>query len=269
MKTCKPLLLLLFLFIGRMSYGDIIPEHFHFVDKCVKITNVDDYPDISMLGYLRVVNGINHTYVISASECLTKEYKYNMLDLFAVKKSYLSGKDLTSIDWSKDNHAVKTNIPIECYAWPLPDSIHVSAIDEFYRIVGFKTDSVVLYKWKDIYKFNNGKADSINNYSFSGDSTKFSKTIYSSIITNRYDAPIMLFPNPVKKSINLKFDDYYYGVVSIKILTTDGKMVKSFFRNKLETKVDYSIPIDNMTNGTYLVKIVTGVTEEIKKIVVE
>ena len=33
-------------------YDDIIPENSHFVEKCVKITNLNDYPDVSLIGYI-------------------------------------------------------------------------------------------------------------------------------------------------------------------------------------------------------------------------
>jgi len=269
MKSYKLLFLMFFLFIGRIVNADVIPLEHHWVNKCIKITNINDYADITLLGYIIRDYATNSTYVITSVDCLVKEYKYNGLNIYAVNKSYLTGKDLNSIDWTKDKHAVKTTIPIDCYEPPLPDSIPVTSIEEYYNIAGFKTDSVVVYKWKSVYKFSNGRADSINNYTYKGDATKLSPSILSNITNTHYDASITLFPNPVQKSIHLKFEDYNYGIISIKLLTPDGKIVKSFVENKLITKTDFTIPIDNLPKGFYFIKINNGLAESTKRIIIE
>ena len=79
----------------------------------------------------------------------------------------------------------------------------------------------------------------------------------------------MLYPNPVKKNINLKFNDYYYGVISIKIYSIHGKLLKSLVENKLATEVEYSVPVDNLAKGSCLVKISKSNAEENRKIIVE
>jgi hypothetical protein len=270
MKTYKLLFLFFFLLISRISFSDIIPDHSHYVDKCVKITNLSDYSDISLVGYIsNCLVGCLTTYKISSSTCLTKGYKFNTLLIIAVKSNYLTGKDITAIDWSKDKNAVISSINIEPYAGYLDNSNPISAIDQFYKIVGFTDTSVVLYKWKEINKFNNGKPDSIKTYSYSDDSTKLSQKIATKIKTNLYNSAIELYPNPTQKNFHLKITNNYHGSVSIKIHTIDGKTVRTLIVDKSETLMDYNLNVDNVAKGYYLVDVIMGKAVEVKKIMIE
>jgi hypothetical protein len=174
MKLQKLLLLICPLVCCIIS-ADIIPDNSHPVEKCVKITNIADYPDISLLGYVTGPMIEPETYGITAKDCLHKGYKFNTLNILAVKRSYLLNKDIAKVDWSKDRNVVKSNIQIECYGGYMNDSIHISGIEQFYKIVGFTDSSVVLFKWKETNKFNNGKPSSTKKFTYKGDIKKLSQ----------------------------------------------------------------------------------------------
>ncbi|MDP4240395.1 MAG: T9SS type A sorting domain-containing protein [Bacteroidota bacterium] len=260
MKTQRLLLIILLLISCKISYGDIIPDNSHYVNKCVKITNVENYPEILLIGYSIGVSSSMSipAYSISSSDCLTKGYKYNSLAIYAAQKSYLTGKDITAIDWTKDGNAVKSNMDIECYGGFLDDSNPISAIDQFYRIVGFTDNSVVLYKWKEINKFNNGKPDSTKIYAFSGDSSKLSQRIMTKVTPIRYNSTIDLYPNPAHKNLHIKLNNSYQGDVSFVIRNVEGKEVKSTHVSKPVASADYSVNVDHLARGTYFVSIVMG-----------
>lgn len=268
MKTCKLLFLLTFLFIARIACCDILPENSHFVNKCVKITNIIDYPDISLLGYVTEPAKIP-TYIISSDNCLYKGYKFNDFTIFAVKKSYLAGKDITSIEWNKDKNAITNNIKIDPYYGFLHDTIPINAIDQFYRIAGFTDKNVVLYKWKEITKFNNGKPDSVKIYTYPGDSTLLSQKIQTNISTTQYSSSIILYPAPNKKMLNLKINNFYYGLINVKILSLDGRVLKSIRINKLGTKIDSAIQVEELAKGTCLVKVEMGKYIETKRMIIQ
>jgi hypothetical protein len=238
------------------------------VETCVKITNLTDYTDISLLGYVTGPKSIP-TYLITSSECLVKGYKYNTLNIFAVKNSYLSDKDITTIDWLKDNSVIKSNIPIESFGEYLSNSIPISAINQFYRIVGFTETSVVLYKYMEVNKFNNGKSDSVITYTYAGDSTLLSQKLIVAIPSSKNNSTVELYPNPVKKSFYIKLSSTYQGIISIKILSSDGKVVSILNTNKTEALLNYSIPLENLSKGTYFVTITMGTAVETKKIFID
>jgi hypothetical protein len=269
MKLYRFALLISFLLLGKISYCDIIPENSHAVDLCAVITNLSDYPEISLLGYVTGPTGVIPTYQINATDCLQKGYKYNTLYIYAVKNCYLSGKDITTIDWTKDCNALKSSIDIEPFGGYVDDSNPINAKEQFYKIVGFTDTSVVIFKWKEINKFNNGKADSVKLYSYSGDVTVLSQEISTSIKTNTITSSIELFPNPAKKNFHLKITNNYSGKVSIKVHSIDGKSVRSLVVDKSETTMDYAIDVDKVAKDYYLVDVIMGKTVEVRKLLIE
>lgn len=268
MKTLKLFFLISLLLIIQNVYCDVIPDNSHYVDKCVKITNLSDYSDISLIGYVAEPMSIP-TYFITTTNCLTKGYKYNTLYIFAVENSYLSDKDITIINWLNDDHAIKSNIQIECNGEYLPNSSPISSINQFYRIVGFTETSMVLYKWMEVNKFNNGKLDSIITYTYEGDSTLLSKKLILKVPSNQNNSAIELYPNPVKKNFYVKLNNNYQGIVSVKMHSSDGKVVSILNTNKSEKLINYSIPVENLSKGIYFVTITMGEAIETKKIFID
>ncbi len=64
--------------IGALSvWGDVILPGHHVVERCVKIENIRDYPDIVLIG-VSVHPGGNWTeYIVVHDSCLSKGYKFN------------------------------------------------------------------------------------------------------------------------------------------------------------------------------------------------
>lgn len=163
----KILFLISFLVLCKISYCDVVPDFSHSVKKCVKIINATDFSDISIVAHVKHPTGADfETYFINPKTCLQKGYKFNSLYIFAVKKSYLIGKKLDSIDWSKDNKVLKSNISIDCYGGYESNANPVSSIEEFYKIDGFTDTSVILYKCKEIIRFSDGRPISVKTYSY-------------------------------------------------------------------------------------------------------
>jgi len=263
MKTIVTLMLIII--PSYIALADIIPENHHYVEKCVKITNLSEFNDISLLGFVPGPLPFE-TYLISSTECLQKGYKLNTLSIYAVEKAYLLDKNITSIDWSKDNHSIKSNIQVDCGGGYVPNSDPTSAINQFYKIAGFTENTLVLYKWMEINKFNNGKPDSISTYNYDGDSTILSKSIILDFHLNQNISSIELYPNPIIKNFQIKFNNDHQGNITIKIFSYDGKVVSTLNKNKTETLLYTTIPVDNLSKGTYFVNIIMGEMVETRKI---
>ena len=269
MKKLIYLLVLIPFFISKTCFGDVIVIGTHYVEKCVKITNVDDYPEVSLLGFIPSAPPPYDSYIINSSQCLTKGYKYNDFNVYAVNKEYLIGKDIKKIDLPRDPNASPNNIHIELYGGYLNDSIPISGIEQYYKIVGFTATSLVLHKWKEVNKFNNGKPDSTSTYTYQGDSSQLYQKIQTSINSNLYPSTIELYPNPAQKIVHLKINNTYQGKVTLEMTTLVGKAVKYINLVKVGSILDYDIPIENLAKETYLVNLKFGARVESRKIIIK
>lgn len=268
MKTYSQLLMIIFLFIGKTAFADVIPENAHYVSMCVKITNIEEYQEIALLGFIESRVGSNQIYLVSQSKCLTKGYKFNTLELYAVKKTYLEGKDTSKLDLPNDKNAVKTNIQINPYYGYISDSNPLVSIEQYYKIVGFTESSVIIYMWKEISKYNNGQKDQVKTFDYTGDVSILSQKIITGSSTSENNSGIELFPNPAQKNVHLKITNNYQGPIHIGVFTIDGKKISSSFATKENTLLDYVIPISSLSKGTYLVYVGIGDKTTWEKMVV-
>jgi len=167
MTIKKIFLLTLFFVLSKVSYCDIIPDNSHSVDKCVKIINSGDFPDISLVTLVRHPGRDgSKASILDPTLCIDKGYKFNILEIFAVKNSYLVNKNLDSIDWVNNTNCFRANIQIDSYGGYVDNATPISSIDEYYKIAGFTDTSVILYKCKEIIKFNNRRPVSIKTYTY-------------------------------------------------------------------------------------------------------
>lgn len=71
----------------------------HPIDRCITITNLEEFPDIAFVGgYVPVSNTQNvERYIVKPDSCLTKGYKFNRFYLFWVMQSYLDEQGLENL----------------------------------------------------------------------------------------------------------------------------------------------------------------------------
>jgi len=271
MKKLICLLVLIPFLLSKTCFGDVIVTDVHHVEKCVKITNIDDYPEISLVGAVIPPNDPFDTefYILTSSECLPRNFRNCDFNIYALSKDYLKGKDLQKIDFPKDPNAIASNIKIEPSGGYINDSIPISEIQQYYKIAGFTKTSLILYKWKEVNKFNNGKPDSTSTYTFDGDISKLYQNIQVGIHLNQYQTSIELYPNPAQKNFHLKINNLYQGSVPVEMVTMDGKIVKSLTLSKNGSVLDYDIRVENLDKGAYFVRIIFGEKVEFKKIVIK
>lgn len=271
MKPIKKFTILLILAIIQNAYCDIIPENSHFVDKCVKITNISEYDNFEILGYIWYVGNYHgDTYEVSSEECLTKGYKHNTLRLFGVKSDYLSGKDIDNIDLPNDNNALETNIEINPYAGYYHDSIPIDKIEEYYKILGFTDTSVVIFKWKEVYGFNDDSADSIVTNDYSGDNSPFYKDMPTGLSESKeLILNTRIYPNPADKLITAEISNSFIGVVKIQLLSQDGKIHSENEVVKYTDMITTELSSSKLTHGIYFLNLHFGDAVETKKIVIK
>lgn len=269
MKT-QLLFVLFSVLVSNICFGDVIVGNFHYVSKCVKITNVDDYPDISLIGYTASSPFTDRdTYIVSSSQCLTRGYGYGSFNIFAVNKTYLKEKDISKINFGNDPNALPSNIAIQPNLGMVNDSIPIIDIQEYYKVAGFSETNVILYLWKKVTKYNNGKPDLIESFICDTEMPPLYQKITVGVNTSKRPSDIEVFPNPANKNIHLRVNDSFKGTVSVELINSSGKVLKSFSLGKSQQILDYDIPVANVAKGAYFVKVQMGKAVEYKMILIK
>ncbi len=271
MKTRSLYPILAFLFTFSSSFCDVIPESTHYVNKCVLITNLDEYPEISLVGYVCGPMD-NFSYLITDSDCLHKGYKHNEFRIYAVLKTYLVGKDIENMNFAVDENALISNCQVEPYGSYVPDSDPTDSIQEFFKIMGFTNNSVILFKWKEIIGYNNGTANSENEYTFSGDVSMLSQSFPNrSNLEDRtkYGIYTKLYPNPNTDHLILKINNTFLGEINVDIYSLDGQIIKSYLYSKSDLVTSYTIPTGSLMKGNYIVRLQYGGVIESHRLVVD
>jgi hypothetical protein len=269
MNRYSRLIVFAFLLLSKISYCDVIAIGSHTASMCVKITNINDYPEISLIG-THEDGGCpcKTSYEIVSSECLHAGSQFDSHNIYAVKKTYITGKDIKIIDWPKDKNALKSNIYINPRRVVVVDSIPIYSIEQFFKILGFTETSVILFKWKEVTMDNNGDLLSENEFNYDGDLSKLSQKILVGINSKSYNPTFELYPNPAQHIVFLEISNFYQGSISVEIVSFGGKVLKSITLNKTGFIYDSSFSIENLTKGIYFVTFRYGAMVETQKLII-
>jgi hypothetical protein len=258
------------------AYGDVIPENTHYVSKCIRITNLSDYPGVSLLGFGLRFGGSNgyYSYLISDSACLYKEYKLDDFHVYAVQSSYLEGKDVENLELQNDPDVIRADAIINPSGEYYDDSNPVSSIEQFWEIIGFTDSTVVLFKWKEISGYNDGTPSLTDVFNYEGDTSLLSQefpTITARSVSKvneqiKQNTGIVLYPNPGKDFLTLKISNEYRGAVYTDIFSIDGQAVKSSVFQKTNFSNIFTVSTGDLGRGTYIVRMRFGDTTESTKL---
>ena len=271
MKTLCYLFVVIILFIHRTAFCDIIPENSHWVYKCAKIINANDFNNIYFIGYVPFLwldpSESGEHYIINSSTCLSKGNPFNPFEIWAIEKGNFTEQEVLSFDYPNEYGAVKSNIQIYPNGGYIQDSIPIDSIAEFYRVMGFTWKNVIIYKWKEVFSFSNGQPDSVNYYEYDGDSTLLADHILG-IENPVRSSGIVVSPNPVDNLLHVHFENYYAGSVTMSIVSIDGKLQDQFVFTKDSYEYVRNIDLMNMSKGIYFIKFDFGDITEVKRIII-
>ena len=145
----------MFLFSSAVS-ADVIPPNSHPLNRCVKVINLNEFPNTVLIGYYTgpMVDKYE-SYQVKNNECLTKGYKFNSLSI------YWSTKD-------KPNSVEPNNLllkNVEPYGSYVDQNNPLVKEDIEYSIAGFSSGKLVLYKSKQTSEYNNGTPKKVETFS--------------------------------------------------------------------------------------------------------
>lgn len=137
-------------------FADIMPPNSHPIDRCVKIVNLNEFPDIVLIGYYTgpMVEKYE-SYQIKDNECLTKGYKFNTLSI------YWSTKE-------KSSSIVPNNVlleNVESNGEAVDQSNPLIKEDIEYSLARSSDGKLVLYKSKQISEYNDGTSTKVKTFS--------------------------------------------------------------------------------------------------------
>jgi hypothetical protein len=173
-------LIILGLFLSAISltfslvYADVILPNTHSVDRCVKIENLDKFPDIALIGYYTgpMIDKYK-AYQIKYNECLTKGYKFNLLSIYWTTKEKFNlldlnnlmlkkGEDINHGSWIEKGQYIPINLSIlldelEVNGESVEDKNPLIKETIEYSLVKSTDGTLSLFKSEQRYEYNNGK----------------------------------------------------------------------------------------------------------------
>ena len=202
------------------------------------------------------------------SECLYKDNPYNEFKIYAVPADYLTGKDIETMDLPNDPVAIKANVRFDPWRFICPGNSPLKKVEQYGKIMGFTDSTVVLFEWKEVMQYYGNWPDSVRYFEYDGDTSALSQEFPNIIQVPEYNEEIKLYPNPGTGYLNLKMNNEFLGEVSVKIFSLNGQVSGSFTGNKVSNNNHFTISLDNLIPGTYVIRIQYGNRIESRKIIV-
>ncbi|MFY8188154.1 MAG: T9SS type A sorting domain-containing protein [Flavobacterium sp.] len=81
------------------------------------------------------------------------------------------------------------------------------------------------------------------------------------------DKLAIVYPNPTNGLLNIQFSDYLSNI-KIELYDISGKLIKQQLTNSLESNNIEILNVDNVVNGSYLLRISTNNRQETYRIIV-
>ena len=162
MRKLKFLLVLIVALFVTELHSDIIVVDPIQANVCVRIVNLNEFPDIAVIGLHSncfALSKSNRAYQIKTNSCL-RVNKACPLTLYVVKKEYLRKKELDVIDWSQDKNVQKLNLSVKTKS---VNSYDYSSVVIEFKLARHKGTTYYLYKSKMTYKYQNDRSDSVRN----------------------------------------------------------------------------------------------------------
>jgi len=188
MKTriILPIVFLMVLSLSIFVSADFIPENSYPFDRCVKFVNLNEFPDVVLIGYYTgPMIDTYEAYQIQDNTCLDKGYKFNSLSIYWTTKEKFNTLDLKNLKLESEKVAIggrdDDGNPIYMDVYSPSDLVllleHIEPyggyVDESnpliketieYSIAGFSDEKLIVYKSKQTFEYNNGQSNKVETF---------------------------------------------------------------------------------------------------------
>ncbi len=169
-------LFVFFVLILNLWSDTLPPEGYHYVSRKTHITNVSQYSNYVLIGYVEAISGgVESTYLIEDNASLDRGYKFNPFYIFAMTRElFEAGGGLDGIDFetlAEQNGDCNTFIVDsaegdKCYPFPyelyiLDDNCTVAKDDYYYAIESIDDANVTFALQKRVLTDDEGNTQEI------------------------------------------------------------------------------------------------------------
>lgn len=167
MKKNIIILLLLILCI-QISTGDVIPGGHHVVSRSVTISNCDEYPDYTLVGYITGPMIVDYELLIVEQDVhLNKGYKFNELKLYAIRSDVINA--MGSVENIDFGYLTRVAAPIE-----IIDTAPTYVVDAntliseaiVYTIWGVSEGELIIYISERRLEYDDGSPPTIRRFTY-------------------------------------------------------------------------------------------------------
>jgi hypothetical protein len=234
--------------------ADVIVPNYHMAWICDKVINVNDFPDIDVIGYIGPPTASANTrYVVNQDSCLQRGYRFSSYYFFWAAKHYVDSVGLDSLPISAVISASRTSAPatsdlhllsnsINTFGILVPDSIKLTSEELFYKLFAGNSNLYV-YLWKTISHFS--------------DSTVKTDTFAQP--SGVRQPPIMAAHRNVMENIFLKngiftFKAGFNGALEMLIMDCRGRTVGRYSKSCASGNT-YVSDLGRLTSGLYWLRL--------------
>ncbi|MBN1758115.1 MAG: hypothetical protein JW863_07355 [Chitinispirillaceae bacterium] len=241
--------------------ADVIPPDHHVVARCVTIANLDEFPDMVIVGgYVPISDAQKvERYVVKPDSCLTKGYKFNSFYLFWADKSYFDVTGLENLPLEELlPQSAKRLAPIlpapsigrfssspEPYCAPVPDSIPVVREELIYRLVIYSGSNELTFYLAEKITFDSEGAET--------------RKTYEQPVGTIANQPLQPEMTPLcckagKANGYLLFSPQFNGSAFARLIDCHGRTVLQFTRN-CHAGYTYHVRAAGLSAGMYWLRV--------------
>lgn len=160
MKRFVYSLLIVFAVFLTSLHGDVIILEPEPVKICVRINNLNDFPDIVVFGLSKCTAFYRSNKIdrIKNNSCL-KIHKACPLSFYVMKMDYYKQvDDLDDLDWDDDKNLQKLNLTVTA---PSISKLYLNEMEYAFNLEVHNDSIFYLYKSKMTYKYSGPRPDSV------------------------------------------------------------------------------------------------------------
>ncbi|WP_340818206.1 hypothetical protein [Methanolobus sp. WCC4] len=152
------IIILCILFLSTQPVNaDVLFPGTKVIERCVKIDNIGDFPDVVFVGYIRgPVIQCKNSYVIDTDECLTQFYKANDLTVYAVEREYFERTGLENISFDDEHNHPGYTFDLNVEWDTLVVANPLTKEKRYYSIAGSNDTDLILYESKRLSTYVGG-----------------------------------------------------------------------------------------------------------------
>lgn len=144
--------------------ADILPPpNTHYLIRCPKIVNLDDFPEILLIGVQmsEASSWQRNSEIINNGECLRRVSQYDNYNIYLIGKEKFNSTKLENLDIKNDLTLLISIPKLTAINEHVDNKNPIKQETIEYSLEQFSDGKIILYKSKKITEYNNGTPDKV------------------------------------------------------------------------------------------------------------